>query len=146
MADRLFLDFMLMKVRAKTTAYATMKNKRTKEKEHNLEHDIATLEKKENKKEDDISLFQDKNQEIILIREKKMEGVLLRSKARWVAEGEKITNYFCNLEKRNFTSKRMTKLTNTQGIDLEEPQGIKSEVKGFYERLYKFRDRKKLNK
>lgn len=52
-SDRLFLDFMLMKVRSKTIAYAAMKKKRTKEKENNLEHDIATLEgggKKEKKK------------------------------------------------------------------------------------------------
>ena len=40
---------------------------------------------------------------------KSMEGVLLRSKARWVAEGEKITKYFCSLEKRNFISKQMKK-------------------------------------
>ena len=38
-----------MKVRAKTIAYGTIKKKRTKEKEHNLKHNIATLEKKENK-------------------------------------------------------------------------------------------------
>ena len=38
-----------------------------------------------------------------------MEGVLLRSKARWVAEGEKITKYFYSLEKRNFISKQMGK-------------------------------------
>jgi len=31
--------------------------------------------------------------------------VLFRSKARWVAEGEKNTKYFCSLEKRNFISK-----------------------------------------
>ena len=37
----------------------------------------------------------------------------------------------------------MTKLTHTHGIDLEEPQDIKSEVKGFYERLYKFRETEK---
>ena len=56
-SDRLFLDFMLLKVRAKTIAYATMKNNRTNEKEHNLEHNTATLEKKENKTKDNISLL-----------------------------------------------------------------------------------------
>ena len=37
-------------------------------------------------------------QDLVALREKKMEGVLLRSRARWIAEGEKITNYFCELE------------------------------------------------
>jgi len=60
-----------------------------------------------------------------------MEGILPKSKARWVAEGQKITKYFCSLEKRNFTSRWMPKLTNTHGIDLEEPQDIKSEVTCF---------------
>ena len=88
-SDRLFLDFMLMKVRSKTIAYATMKKKRTKEKENNLEHDTATLEGKKERKKDGISVLKDKSQELILIREKKMEGVLLRSKAILVSEGKK---------------------------------------------------------
>jgi len=40
----------MLKVRAKTIAHGTIKKKRTKQKEHNLEHNIATLEKKEKRK------------------------------------------------------------------------------------------------
>ena len=35
-------------------------------------------------------------------RTKGMEGVLMHSRARWI--GEKLSNYFCNLEKRHYTS------------------------------------------
>ena len=52
-----------------------------------------------------------------------MEGVLLRSKAKWLAEGEKITEYFCNVEKRNNVSKQMTKLIN-KGVDINDPLDI----------------------
>ena len=52
-----------------------------------------------------------------------MEGVLLRSKAKWLAEGEKITEYFCNVEKRNNVSKQMTKLLN-KGVDINDPLDI----------------------
>ena len=42
-----------------------------------------------------------KTAELIAIREKRIEGVLIRSKARWIANGEKVTSYFCSLEKRH---------------------------------------------
>ena len=67
--------------------------------------------------------------------------VLLRSKARWVAEGEKITKYFCSLEKRNFIRKQMGKKKGDKtGSVLEEPNAIMNEVQCFYQRLYKSRD------
>ena len=47
-----------------------------------------------------------------------MEGVLLRSKARWVAEGEKISKYFCNLEKSHYVSKQMIKLIDVKGEEI----------------------------
>ena len=65
-----------------------------------------------------------------------MEGVLLRSRARWIADGEKITKYFCGLEKRNYISKQMTKLTLNNGEEIYESKDIIKEVKVFYERLY----------
>ena len=55
-------------------------------------------------------LEQDK-QELVAIRYKRMEGVLLRSRGRGIAEGEKITKYFYGVEKGNYISKQMTKLT-----------------------------------
>ena len=68
--------------------------------------------------------------------ETKMEGVLLRSRARWIAEGEKIKTYFCELEKRNYVSKQMIKLTANNGEEIHEVKDIIKEVKTFYERLY----------
>ena len=75
-------------------------------------------------------------QELVAIRDKRMEGVLLRSRARWIADGEKITKYFCGLEKRNYISKQMTKLTLNNGEEICESKDIIKEVKVFYERLY----------
>ena len=53
-----------------------------------------------------------------------MEGVLLRSRARWIAEGEKITKYFCELEKHNYISKQMIKLTANNGEEIHEVKDI----------------------
>ena len=54
-------------------------------------------------------------QELVAIRDKRMEGVLLRSRARRIAEGDKITKYCYGLKKRNSISKQITKLTSNNG-------------------------------
>ena len=93
-----------MKIRSKTIAYASC--------EDNLEKSIKEIKKKKKKnkgrKNRRYKILQEKYLELILLREKRME-VLLRSKPWWVAEGEKITKYFCSLEKRNFISKQLEK-------------------------------------
>ena len=68
-----------------------------------------------------------------------MNGVLLGSKARWIADGEKASKYFCNLEKRNFISKQITKLLDEEGNILDKAEDIKATVKRFYEGLYQKR-------
>ena len=75
-------------------------------------------------------------QDLVALREKKMEGALLRSRARWIAEGQKITKYFCELEKRNYVSKQMMRLIENNGEEIHDVKDIVKEVKTFYERLY----------
>ena len=58
--DKLFLDFMLMKIRSETIAYASMKKKKTQEKEHNLQKSIKEIETKTEKTEEDIKFLQNK--------------------------------------------------------------------------------------
>ena len=48
-----------------------------------------------------------------------MEGVLLlRSRARWISDGEKVSKYFCSVEKRHFASEHMNKLILNQGEEV----------------------------
>ena len=69
-----------------------------------------------------------------------MVGVLLRSRARWVGEGEKITKYFCGLEKKTtFVSKQMNKIIAKDGSILTQTNAILQETKQFYESLDKDR-------
>ena len=84
-------------------------------------------------------LEQDK-QELVAVTDKRMEGVLLRSRARWFAEGEKITKY-CGLEKRNYIPKQMTKLALSNGEEIYESKDIIKEGKIFYEEVKVFYDR-----
>ena len=83
----------------------------------------------------------------LILDKRKMEDVLLRSRARWVGEGEKITKYFCGLEKRNFVSKQMNKIIAKDGSILTQTNAILEETKQFHESLYKTEKQKilKLN-
>ena len=124
-----------MKIRARTISYATMKRKKkkkkTREKEESLLRNIKLFEEKESKTETDIKHIAEKNKELVSLRKKTMEGVLLRSKARWVAEGEKISKYFCNLEKRHYVRKQMIKLIEAKGEEIKEQFDINKEVNIF---------------
>ena len=56
------------------------------------------------------------------LRNEKMKGVIARVKAKWGAEGEKSTRYFCSLEKRNYTEKLIQRLIlddQTEASDLK---------------------------
>ena len=68
-------------------------------------------------------LEQDK-QELVASRDKRMEGALLRSRARWTAEGEQITKYICGLEKCNYISKEMTRVTLNNGEEIYETRKL----------------------
>ena len=49
-----------------------------------------------------VPLLEEKQKELQDIRKSKMEGKLIRSRAKWMFEGENPSNYFCNLENRNY--------------------------------------------
>ena len=94
-----------MKIRSKTISYAAMKKHLDEKKEKDLENSFQSLEAKIVLTENEKRKLEKDKQELVAIRDKRMEGVLLRSRARWIADGEKITNYFRGLEKRNYISK-----------------------------------------
>ena len=83
-SDQLFLDVLLMEIRSKT-----MKKKTIRVLEEELETKSRLIEKKVNKTKLGLENLKATNENLFDIRQKKMEGVLLRSRARWVAEGEK---------------------------------------------------------
>ena len=140
-SDKVFLDFLLMKIRTRTISYATMKRKKTREKKESLLRDIKLFEEKESKTQTDIKhIAEEKQNKLVSLRKKTMEGVLLRSKARWVAEGEKISKYFCNLEKRHYVSKQMIKLIDAKGEEIKEQFDINKEVNNLYSNLYKAKE------
>ena len=65
-----------------------------------------------------------------------MTGGLIRSRAKWITEGEKPTNYFFNLENRHFSSKIIPKIITEDDIEIANQNEILKEAKIFYENLY----------
>ena len=74
----------------------------------------------------------DKKQELEKIRGYKLKGHLVRSRLKWLDEGEKPTNFFCNLEKQNFTEKTINKLRLKNGSITT----ILEEIRHFYAQLF----------
>ena len=58
------------------------------------------------------------------------------SKCKWAREGDKPTKYFFSLEKRNFLSKNMKSIRNSEGNIVSSQKGILREQQRFYESLY----------
>ena len=136
-SDQLFLDTLIMEIRKKTIEFSSKKKKEDNKTELELEKEIKDIESKCNLTESDKDILTLKKDELINFRKKKIEGVMIRSKARWSADGEKVTKYFCNLEKRHYVSKSMYKLEKDNGDILYETDDMLNETKSFYEKLYK---------
>ena len=139
-SDQLFLDVLLMKIRSKTISYSAFKQKENKKKEETLLKEIEQIEKNETLLTEDQETLKSKRNELSEIREHKLRGVLLRSRARWVEDGEKVSSYFCSLEKRNFLNKSINKLTVNNDVTITDKKDIIAEVKNFYKYLYSRRE------
>ena len=134
-SDQLFLDVLIMEIRAKTITYGINNNKKLNERESSLEKEIRRLEGEVNTHNKFIEL-QEKKDELQEIRKMKIDGIAMRSKARWASQGEKINKYFCNMEKRHFVSKQMLKLETGLGGTLTKTEDMLEATKLFYEKLY----------
>ena len=71
-----------------------------------------------------------------LIYERRAEGAILHSKIRWIEKGEKPTNYFFNMERRNYNNKTISELSNAEGETISKDDDILEEIRNFYQILY----------
>ena len=135
---QLFLEMLLLKARSVSISFATALKKKEYTNFKELEHRIGNLESEDAEKNFDT--IQELKYELKELRENKLKGSLIRSKAKWIEHGEKPSKYFCNLENRNFVSKRMSCLIDKNGTELKEKDLICNEVYEFYKSLYASRE------
>lgn len=136
--DQLFLDTLLMEIRGKSISYASYKKKSKNQQENNLIQNIQKLE--ENLNEASIPQLDKLKTELYNLREEKMQGVLIRSRANIIDNGEKPTEYFCNLESHNYTSKTINILEKENGEIITNQNDILKEIGTYYENLYTSKD------
>ena len=135
--DKLFFETLLIEIRGKTIWYSSYKKKQEDKRQETLTAQITSLENQPNT---DETILDNKKQELLELRNKKMQGVLMRSRAKWIAEGEKPSKYFCSMENRNYVSKIMNSLNSSTGELLTNQQEILDEVTNHYKNLYALRD------
>lgn len=136
--DQLFFEILKMKIRSMSIEYSISKSRKEKDRYKKLETDIQNLENAMNMTPNDLILksLQDKKIELENARMQKIEGLLLRSRANWHENGEKCSQYFCKLEKKNYIKKTITELVNDEGKHLSKQSDILLEQKKFYNNLY----------
>ena len=139
---QLFFEILLLEIRSKTVAFSSALNKKDKDKVKLLEEEIAHLDKTNSV--ENFETMQEKQRELNKLREKRLEGTMVRARARWIEQGEKPSKYFCNLENRNFVSKRIATLIKDNNVEVTDFNGINKEVSSFYTQLYSSRRKKKL--
>ena len=74
-----------------------------------------------------------------------MQGFLVRSRAKFINDSKNPTNFFCNLEKNNYTSNIAPKLETNNGEIVTDQHEILNETKIFYEDLYVSKDSQLIN-
>ena len=140
---QLFLDMLLLEIRGTSISFSVALKRKEREREKELEMLLVTLQNENI--ENNFDKMQDLKKELKDIRDNKLKGMLVRSRARWVEEGEKASRYFCNLENRNFVSKRISSLINSEGKELKDNDEIKGEVLNFYKSLYSSKEQDIVN-
>ena len=87
--------------------------------------------------EEKLNHLENKKTTLTDIQKEKIEGIMLRSRSRYEDLGEKPTKYFFNLEMRNYTSKIIHKLVNSDGEEFTKTADILKCQTDFYKDLYK---------
>ena len=128
-----------MELRGQSISYSCYKKKQTNTRESELIIEIEKLE--HNLKENNIQSLDLLKEELNNIRKHKLNGHLIRSRAQIIEDGEKPSQFFCNLETHNFTSKLIPKLQKPNGDIITNQYEILNETKQFYENLYSSRDK-----
>ena len=116
-------------IRGNTIKYSSFKKKQKKQEEEKLEQDSKRLEEEINcnflsMSEESLNDLENKKEKSNEIQRAKIEGIMLRSRSRYENLGGKSTQYFFNVEKRNYVSKVINKLVNEEGEEFRDTSDI----------------------
>ena len=141
--DALMWEIIKLKTREHSLKYSAIKKAKTSRLEENLEKEINSLQcliesnnMEEKDKKDTLDALDTKKLELEKIIEYRTQGSILRARCRWHNEGEKITKYFLNLEKRHYKQGVISQLKLDNENFVTTDKEILGECESFYKRLY----------
>ena len=129
-------DLTKMEIRSKTISYSSYKAKQQKQLESTL---IADLKRLESRMDNDITYKEEYDtvkRELETINNYKTQGIITRSRAQWVENDEKCTEYFLKLEQQNCNNKYIKALKTQDGRMLSSLNDVLDEEENFYKKLY----------
>ena len=126
MDPNLFWDYLKCQLRSVIIDYSIKKSKERRFHERTLNNKMKMLEDQYATDLDPNLLLQleECKQELESYYQIKTEGHIIRSRANWVENGERNTNYFINLEKRNQKLKNVTAIYDDNGCIVNSTKDI----------------------
>lgn len=110
-------------------AYSKEKAKLRRRRENGLLKIISTLEQQLFLGRKRQSVPSERKQ--MLNSSNKLRGTIIRSRARWVGDGKKKSEYFLSLEKNNKSLNIISSLENIEGNVIDQHQRILDEIFNF---------------
>ena len=136
--EDLLLELILYKIRIKSIKFAATLKKKQDDLEQDLIKQISVAEKAETL--DNFQHIENLKTQLTKTREEKHKGHMVRSRVQWLQSGEKPTQFFCSLERKNFIDKTIRKISLDNGEVLTDQSKILSQIKEFYSVLFRNKD------
>ena len=134
----LLLELILYKIRIKSIRFAATLKKKQDDLEQELIKQISAAKKAETI--DNFQHIENLKTQLRKTREEKQKGHMVRSRVQWLQFGEKPTQFFCSLERKNFIDKTIRKICLDNGEVLTDQSKILSQIKEFFSVLFKNKD------
>jgi len=116
--------------------YCKQRARKAREREGKLLKELSQLEEElENADQQAIDQYNTLKEAVEQFYDKKVDGAIIRSRARWMAKGEKNNKYFLSLEKRNFNSQTINQIDNGSER-ITDPQQILNTIRQHYTKLF----------
>jgi len=145
--DSMFWGFLKYEIRAFTQKYCKNRARVHRDQEKILLQRLQAIEKTLHElNENEVNEYKKCKEAYEKIYENKAKGALTRSRANWIAEGEKNTKYFMSLEKHNYTTTCIKQImTDNNGIE-EDNNRILDKIQQHFANSYSTEDLEKLPK
>ena len=141
--DQQFFEQLLLEIRGMIIPFSSHRKHKQKEEELHLIKRIEHLENITNHLTSHTifhDILDEQRIKLEVIRKEVLNGLMLRSKANWIEYGEKPTNFFCSLEKKNYINKNVKKIIDSTGNIYTEQMEILNQISNFYQNLYSTKD------